>query len=59
MIDEDFRVWLIEVNENPHLGMPNDFMKNLVPTMIEDMTQIVMKSFWDKDILIDFDENRF
>ena len=23
MIDEDFRVWLIEVNENPYLGVPN------------------------------------
>ena len=27
MIDEDFRVWLIEVNENPYLGTPNDFVK--------------------------------
>ena len=23
MIDEDFRVWLIEVNTNPYLGKPN------------------------------------
>ena len=28
MIDEDFRVWLIEVNDNPYLGIPNDFIKN-------------------------------
>ena len=27
MIDEDYRVWLIEVNENPYLGVPNDFIK--------------------------------
>jgi hypothetical protein len=27
MIDEDFRVWLIEVNDNPYLGIPNDFIK--------------------------------
>jgi len=23
LIDEDFRVWLIEVNTNPYLGVPN------------------------------------
>ncbi len=28
MIDEDFRVWLIEVNDNPYLGISNDFIKN-------------------------------
>ncbi len=27
LIDEDFRVWLIEVNTNPYLGMPNTYMK--------------------------------
>ena len=23
LIDEDFRLWLIEVNQNPYLGTPN------------------------------------
>ena len=27
MIDEDFRVWLIEVNTNPYLGLSNNYMK--------------------------------
>ena len=27
MIDEDFRTWLIEVNTNPYLGLPNNHMK--------------------------------
>jgi len=27
MIDEDFRVWLIEVNTNPYLGLSNNHMK--------------------------------
>ena len=40
MIDEDFRVWLIEVNENPYLGVPNDFIKNLLPKMLNDMLEI-------------------
>ena len=42
MIDEDFRVWLIEVNSNPYLGTPNDFTKKLVPRMINDMLKIVL-----------------
>lgn len=37
LLDEDFRVWLLEVNTNPFLGTPNDYMKELVPTMVEDM----------------------
>jgi D-alanine-D-alanine ligase-like ATP-grasp enzyme len=31
IIDEDFWVWLLEVNTNPYLGMPNEYMKKLVP----------------------------
>lgn len=27
LIDEDFRIWLIEVNTNPYLGVPNDYIK--------------------------------
>ncbi len=42
LLDEDFRVWLIEVNYNPFLGTPNEYMKTLVPRMIEDMTKIVV-----------------
>jgi hypothetical protein len=29
LIDEDFRLWLIEVNTNPYLGIPNTFIGNL------------------------------
>lgn len=31
IIDEDFRVWLLEVNTNPYLGIPNDYIGNLLP----------------------------
>jgi hypothetical protein len=34
MIDEDFRVWLIEVNTNPYLGYSNQHLKNVLPKMI-------------------------
>jgi hypothetical protein len=37
MIDEDLRVWLIEVNTNPYLGTPCEHMRNLMPEMIDDM----------------------
>lgn len=42
LLDEEFRVWLIECNYNPHLGVPNQYMKTLVPNMIDDMLKIVL-----------------
>jgi hypothetical protein len=42
LVDEDFRVWLIEVNTNPHLGTPNAYTRNLVPAMIDEMLRIVL-----------------
>ena len=42
LIDEDMRTWLIEVNTNPYLGVPNEFIKNLLPEMIDDMMKIVL-----------------
>jgi hypothetical protein len=37
MIDDDFRVWLIEANTNPSLFAPNPHMKKLVSKMIDDL----------------------
>lgn len=37
LMDEDYRLWLIEVNTNPFLGTPNPDMQVLVPNMIEDL----------------------
>lgn len=42
LVDEDFRVWLIEVNTNPYLGTPNEYMRYLVPAMIDEMFRIVL-----------------
>ena len=42
LLDEDFRIWLIEVNTNPFLGTPCPFMKDLLPNMINDMLKIVV-----------------
>lgn len=42
MVDEDFRVWLIEVNSNPYIGTPNEYTSRLVPAMVDEMLQIVL-----------------
>lgn len=42
MIDEDLRVWLIECNVNPHLGMPNNMMKERVPSMLNEMLTLTL-----------------
>jgi hypothetical protein len=42
MIDEDFRVWLIEWNTNPYFGIPNKFIADLLPRMISEMFEIIL-----------------
>jgi hypothetical protein len=42
LIDEDFRVWLIEVNNNPHLGAPNDFMEKIVDELLNETLTITL-----------------
>ena len=42
MIDEDFRVWLIEVNTNPYFGVPNAYIAGLLPKMMDDLLDIVL-----------------
>ena len=47
LIDEDYRIWLIEVNTNPHLGMPNEYMKQLLPRLMNDMCRLVVDPFYE------------
>ena len=42
LVDEDFRVWLIEVNTNPYLGVPNKYIGELLPKMVNEMFTIVL-----------------
>lgn len=42
LIDEDFRVWLIECNTNPYFGVPNKFIADLLPRMISEMLEITV-----------------
>lgn len=42
LLDEDFRVWLIEINTNPYLGTPNKQMEVLVPKMVDDLFKLTV-----------------
>lgn len=42
MVDEDFRVWLIEVNSNPYIGTPNKFTQELIPAMVDEMLSLTL-----------------
>jgi hypothetical protein len=49
LIDEDFRVWLIEVNTNPYLGIPNEYIKGVLPKMIDDLFDLVLDPIFDPE----------
>lgn len=42
LIDEDLRTWLLEVNNNPYLGTPNNYIRELLPIMIDEMFNLVV-----------------
>jgi hypothetical protein len=46
LIDEDLRTWLIEVNNNPYFGVANDYIKKVLPKMIDDMLEITVDSVY-------------
>jgi len=50
LLDEDFRVWLIEINTNPFLGTPNKDMVVLVPKMIDEMFSLVVDNVFEPQI---------
>ena len=50
MIDEDFRVWLIEVNTNPYIGIHNKNLKHVVPEMFADMFKIVLDPVYQNQV---------
>jgi len=46
MLDEDLRLWLIEVNSNPYLGVPNKFIEGLLPKMLNDLMEKVLDPYF-------------
>ena len=59
LIDEDLRIWLIEVNTNPYFGIPNDYISNLLPKMQDDMFKIVLDPVFPAKTTQDSTENGF
>jgi hypothetical protein len=53
LIDEDMRVWLIEVNTNPYLGMANKYMTELMPKMLDDMAKLVVDPIFEPKFVED------
>jgi hypothetical protein len=42
LIDEDFKLWMIEVNTNPYFGIPNNYIDKLLPKFMDDLLDIVI-----------------
>ena len=48
ILDEDFNVWLIEVNTNPCLEESSQLLKELLPRMVEDMLKLTIDQVFPK-----------
>lgn len=42
LIDEDFRVWLIEVNTNPYFGVKNKHLPKFVDNLVDDTLRLTL-----------------
>ena len=42
LIDEDFRVWLIEVNTNPYFGVVNNNIPNFIDNLVDDTLKLTL-----------------
>lgn len=49
LIDEDFRIWMIEINTNPYFGVPNGYIADLLPKMMDDLFKIVVDPVYTPD----------
>ena len=67
MIDENQKVWLIEVNTNPCLELSSSLLSRLIPALIENVVKIAIDPIfpapeWShsrKGQIPDFSENKF
>jgi len=51
ILDEDFNMFLIEVNTNPCLEESSSLLKALIPRMIEDMLKITVDVLFPRSML--------
>lgn len=49
MIDDDFRVWLIEVNTNPYLGVLNDQLPKFIDNLIDDTLRLTVDKIFPRE----------
>lgn len=42
LIDEDFRVWLIEVNTNPYFGVLNSEIPGFIDNLVDDTFRLTL-----------------
>jgi len=42
LIDEDFRVWLIEVNTNPYFGVINNNIPGFISNLVDDTFKLTL-----------------
>ena len=49
IVDEELKVWLIEVNENPSLECSSPFLEEIIPRMLNDAFKLTIDQiFTDK-----------
>jgi len=47
MLDEDFKIWLLEINDNPGLSESSPLIKILVPRMIDDAFRLTLDKLFN------------
>lgn len=50
LIDEDFRVWLIEVNTNPYFGVLNDKMPLFIDNLVDDTFRLTLDLVFERQL---------
>ena len=49
LIDEDFRVWLIEVNTNPYFGVVNANLPQFIDKLVDDTLKLTLDKVFKPD----------
>lgn len=50
MIDEHFKVWLIEVNTNPCLALSSGYLARLIPAMLDNAFRIALDPYFSEPV---------
>ena len=49
MLDEDWRLYLIEVNTNPCLELSGSYLQELIPAMLNEALDLAIGQVFEKD----------